>query len=224
VIVTYPDCSDCRAETIYGDGSLWVYASMTGPNSASSLLLRVSETTGRVAQRWRTALCRIAPGMRAPRRVLAVGLDGARWLAAAGHTIWLDAGPVKGPDSPRLWRFDGPNATPTLRAAPTPGGTRVCGDLGDGPVTVLGSATGVYCVTNTGSFGQSVSWLGRDGRSGAVVARASAPIRWDFADNAVTDHGSYYFIDPPASFFAGGSPNETHGSFPAMIYRVTPRP
>lgn len=261
VIVTYPDCSDCRAETIDGDGSLWVYASMTGARSDSSVLLRVSETTGRVLERWRmpqitrallatdadglwigpsiesgfpgnatraqqvadTSLYRVAPDARAPHRVFDAGLDGARWLAAAGHTVWLDVGPVRRVSSPRLWRFDGPHATATVRAALTPGGTRACGDLGEGPVTVLGSATGVYCV-NTGSSSQFVGWLGRDGRRGAVVARASTPVRWAFADNAVTYRGSYYFIDPPASFFAGGSPSHTHGTFPATLYRVTPRP
>ena len=52
IIVTYPDGSDSRAETIQGDGSLWVYASTTGPRSKLGELLRISETTGRVVERW----------------------------------------------------------------------------------------------------------------------------------------------------------------------------
>lgn len=263
VIANYPDCSDCRAETIYGDGSLWVFESMTSLRSHFGVLLRVSQTTGRVVEHWRmppitrallaadadglwitpslesgfpmhvtraqqladTSLYRIAPGMRQPQRVFDIGLDGARWLAATDHIVWLDVGPVKGPDSPRLWRFDGPQATPTARGASTPGGTRVCGDLGDGPTTVLGSATGVYCV-NTGSGRQSVAWLGRDGRSGAVLARTSTPTQWDFADNAVTDDGSYYFIDPPltaASTLAGGGRDDTQPAIAAIVYRLTSR-
>ncbi len=51
IVVVYPDCSTCRAQWIYGPGSLWVFASMTSPGAPGELL-RISETTGRVDQRW----------------------------------------------------------------------------------------------------------------------------------------------------------------------------
>lgn len=251
VIVTYPDCSDCRAETIYGAGSLWVYAPMTDPRSESGELLRVSETTGRVVERWRmpqilrallasdadglwiapsiesgwplhataaqkvaeASLYRVAAGMRTPQRTFDVGGSGARWLAADDHTVWLDVGPLTRSSGPALWRFDGPAARATIRGTPIPGSAGACGDLGEGSVTVLGAATGVYCV-NTAANSQRVSWLEPDGHRGAVVASVPTPIRWDFADNAVTYNGSYYFIDPPTTaIFAstGGSPRGNTG-------------
>jgi hypothetical protein len=261
VIVTYPDCSDCRAETIYGDGSLWVYAPMTNPHSPVGLLLRVSQATGRVVERWRTpqilrallatdsdglwfapsiesgfpshatsaealadgSLYHVTPGVGALRRVAHSSSEGDRWLAATGHTVWLDVKRTGKPRAPLLWRFDGASASPTVRAAPAPRGSRECGDFGDGSVTVVGSAAGVYCVT-TNAYSQSVSWLAGDGHAGGTVVRAAAPMRWDFADNAVGLDGSYYFIDPPASAApVNNAPDVRQGAEAARIYRVTPR-
>jgi hypothetical protein len=47
-------------------------------------------------------------------------------------------------------------------------------------------------------------------------------------DNAVTYHGSYYFIDPPTAPVFYPSPGdsigqETSGGQPAILYRVAPR-
>jgi hypothetical protein len=264
VIVTYPDGSDTRAETIQGDGSLWVYASMTGPRAKLGELLRISETTGRVVERWRMpqivrallatnanglwlapsndsgfptdaspsqkvaveSLYRVAPGMRSPERVFDVGQDGARWLVANDQSVWLDVGRPSG--APALWRFEGPTATPTIRAAATLGGIRQCGDLGEGFATVLGSANGIYCVGNPGPNSEGVYWLGPSGGRSTVVASVSTSARYEFMDNAVTYHGSYYFIDPPTAPVFYPSPGdsigqETSGGQPAILYRVAPR-
>jgi hypothetical protein len=79
IIVTYPDCSDCRAETIYGDGSLWVYSSMVGTRAKFGELLRVSETTGAVLERWKM------PSL--ARALLATNFNGL-WIAPSIESGW----------------------------------------------------------------------------------------------------------------------------------------
>ena len=73
VVMTYPQCSDCTAQWIYGDGSLWLYDSFDGANTTVTHgeLLRISSTGG-VAQRW------AIPGM--TRALLAANSEGI-WLA-----------------------------------------------------------------------------------------------------------------------------------------------
>jgi hypothetical protein len=75
VVMTYDECSDCSAQWIYGDGSLWLY----GPNDGggfsparSGEVLRVSETTGTVVERWTIP--------QNARELLAVDADGL-WFA-----------------------------------------------------------------------------------------------------------------------------------------------
>jgi hypothetical protein len=72
VVMTYPQCSDCDAQWIYGDGSLWLYAAYDGEMSHSAgELLRVAND-GRVAQRWAIP--------QDPRELLAADDDGL-WFA-----------------------------------------------------------------------------------------------------------------------------------------------
>jgi hypothetical protein len=73
VVMTYPQCSDCTAQWIYGDGSLWLYDSFDGANTTVTHgeLMRIASTGG-VAQRW------AIPGM--TRALLAVNSEGI-WLA-----------------------------------------------------------------------------------------------------------------------------------------------
>ncbi len=69
VVMTYPQCSDCSAQWIYGDGSLWLYAAYHGRLSRSDgELLRVSSATGKVVQHWAIP--------QNPRELLAVNADG----------------------------------------------------------------------------------------------------------------------------------------------------
>jgi hypothetical protein len=73
VVMTYPQCSDCSAQWIYGDGSLWLYAAYHGGLSRSyGELLRVSGATGNVVEHWAIP--------QNPRELLAVNADGL-WFA-----------------------------------------------------------------------------------------------------------------------------------------------
>jgi hypothetical protein len=265
VIVTYADCSDCRAQTIYGDGSLWVYASLLGTGARFGELLRVSEATGRVVERWKLpsisrallatntnglwiapsldsgwparatprekladeSLYRVTPGVRVPARVFDVGSQGARWLVANGENVWFDVHyygrrRLQG----ELWRFDGPRAAVTVGGAETSGGAGECGDLGEGPATVLGSANGIYCVSAEAKR-QSVNWLGPSGGHSTVVASLATPVQYAFMDDAAIDRGAYYFVDPPTPANFSPSPGDAIGqetpAEPAILYRVAPR-
>jgi len=53
IVMSYPQCSDCGVQWTYGDGSLWIYDALVGGGAnPPSELLRVSESTGTVQQRW----------------------------------------------------------------------------------------------------------------------------------------------------------------------------
>ncbi|HEY1711500.1 MAG TPA: hypothetical protein VGG07_01285 [Solirubrobacteraceae bacterium] len=251
VIVTYPDGSDMRAETIDGDGSLWVYAPLVGLRLSHAEVLRVSLRSGRVLERWRmppitrallatnadglwlapsnesgysghatagekiaqASLYHITPGTRTPARVFDVGAWGARWLVAHRQSVWLARGPVS--RTPTLWRFEGPRASPTLRGARTAGGVQDCGDLGDGPVTVMGSSRGILCVTNPNPNTERVLRLGASGGLSSVLATVPTGGEWEFVDNAVLDRGGYYFVEPTA--------NDSPQLGKPVLYRVAPR-
>jgi hypothetical protein len=250
VIVTYPDVSDTRAETIQGDGSLWVYAPVLNPRGRFGELLRVSLTTGRLVGHWKMpeidrallatdadgiwiapsnesgwplhasapekalvdSLYRVAPGMTAPARVFDVGSNGARWLVANGHSVWVSVGRPRG--APALWRFDGPNATPTIHGVATRGEVQQCGDLGEQSVTVVGSASGIFCANEQEPNAQRVQWLSSSGGRSRTVASVPTEGSYEFMDNAVLYDNAYYFVDPPGS--------QTTGSDRPMLYRIAP--
>jgi hypothetical protein len=170
------------------------------------------------------SLYRVAPGMRAPERVFDAAPDGARWLLANAQSVWLDVGRPSG--RPALWRFEGPSATPTLRAATPLGGIRQCGDLGDGSATVLGGASGIYCITNPGPNSQGVDWLSPAGGRSTVVASVATPIRYESMDAAVIYRGAYYFLDGPTpivDFLEYGAGRQTDSNSPPILYRVAGR-
>ncbi len=77
IVMSYPQCSDCGAEWIYGDGSLWLYDNVTTSRHPGSELLRVSATTGVVRQRWRVPYF--------TRVLLAVDADGL-WFAPSNES------------------------------------------------------------------------------------------------------------------------------------------
>ncbi len=52
VVTTYPQCSDCQAAWIDGDGSLWLYNPLLHPPHGAGVLLRISDRTGTVLERW----------------------------------------------------------------------------------------------------------------------------------------------------------------------------
>lgn len=53
VVGSYQQCSDCSAEWVYGDHSLWIYGVHKGNfGGGAGELLRISDATGKVAQHW----------------------------------------------------------------------------------------------------------------------------------------------------------------------------
>lgn len=262
-VVVYPDCSTCRAQWIYGPGSLWVFASMTSPGAPGELL-RISATSGRVEQRWalKTPMTRallaadedglwfapgfdtccggprsswaaqqylyhVAPGATRPARVLDVGRPGASWPVASGHTVWVQArrvsdrgrsGTVRLAPAP-LWRVDGPAAQAKLIGASLP---EPCGDVGEGPATVVGTPTlGIYCVA-PGQDRQHVVAFDPRGRGAETVVSVPAAAQYAVPDSAVVFDGSYYFLDPPATAQVS-TPAVASSWRSAVLYRITPR-
>jgi hypothetical protein len=247
IVMTYPQCSDCGPQWIYGDGSLWIYDGL--------VLLRVSETTGTVQQRWAMptiarplvavdadgfwlapsnqsgfpthtpasqlaryqSLYRVAPGERAPSRVFTIG-TGALWLAASGHTVWLDAQPGV------LWRLEGKSATPTLHGS-YPAHTNEGVEYGAGAPSYAGNAAiGIYYVVN-GSATQQIVRLSPNAPSQRSVATVNAP-------NTVSIYGppppavvlreAFFFLDPPTLSYPGDtSAPVVQGA--GVLYRVTPQ-
>jgi hypothetical protein len=56
VVTSWKECSDCQGSWLYGDGALWIYNPLAHPTNSPlhrAVLLRVSERTGAVLQRWR---------------------------------------------------------------------------------------------------------------------------------------------------------------------------
>jgi hypothetical protein len=191
VVMRYSQCSDCSAQWIYGDGSLWLYG--------HGELLRVSETTGRVVQRWAVppdpeeliavdadglwfapsvvgghplhtpasqlirfrSLYRVTPGANAPNRVFTIPHGNALWLVAAGHTVWLES---RGPHSRvpfELWRLQGQAAKPTYHGT-YPTTTYQGVDNGDVQPTHAGNAAlGIYFVNNPGIGSQNANEIGQ---------------------------------------------------------------
>jgi hypothetical protein len=267
VVMTYPQCSDCSAQWIYGDGSLWLYDPYDGYLSPShSELLRVSVRTGKVVQRWAIpqeprellavdadglwfvpsveggeplhaaarqmaryqSLYRVTPGARAPTRVFKIGADGARWLVAVDHTVWLAAN--QGQRGSTLWRLQGPTATPTFHG-PYPPNADQGVDIGEAPSSHAGNAAiGIYYVANP-AFGsrvntpQQVIQLAADAAKEKTVATVLAPPDVDSYGNpppGVALGQSFYFLDPPLLNYPsdGGSPTfQGRG----VLYRVAPR-
>jgi hypothetical protein len=170
VVMTYQECSDCSAQWIYGDGSLWLYG--------HGELLRVSAISGKVARRWTIppnprellavdagglwfapsveggwpihtpasqlirykSLYRVTPGAKNPARVFKLPFGNALWLVAAGHAVWLESHDTHG--------MHGRSELWRLqgpRAKPTylgsyPENTEQGGDIGEAQLTRAGNA------------------------------------------------------------------------------------
>ena len=159
------------------------------------------------------SLYHVTPGLPQPVRVFDVGAWGARWLVASGNEVWLARG--RASRSPALWRFQGAGATRTLDGASTSGGIQDCGDLGDGPVTVMGSAGGILCVSNPNMNTERVQWLSAAGGHSTVVANVSTSGEWEFVDNAVIDKGAYFFVEP--------TERDSPEVGKPVIYRIAPQ-
>jgi hypothetical protein len=180
VVMTYQQCSDCSAQWIYGDGSLWLYG--------HGELLRVLDTSAKVVQRWAIppnprellavdadglwfapsveggfpihtpasqliryeSLYRVTPGAKTPARVFKIPGGSALWLVAAGHAVWLESGGPRSRSRFDLWRLQGPSAKPTYHGS-YPANTNQGGDIGEAQPTHAGNAAiGIYYVNNPG--------------------------------------------------------------------------
>ena len=87
VVMSYSQCSDCWAQQIYGDGSLWIYDQVTPAGSRFTQvgqLLRISEASGAVMQRWQM------PSIDRP--LVAVNSDGF-WFAPSNESGWPERTP-----------------------------------------------------------------------------------------------------------------------------------
>jgi hypothetical protein len=248
-LFTYDQCSDCWDESIAGPRSLWIYAPIsTIGYKAVGELFRVSERTGRVLQHWRmpsmvrsllavdadglwiassietgspSALYHVAAGMKQPDRVLTIGtrknpdLD-ARLLVAAGHTVWFETWMPEPGWSPRLYRLRGTAVTLNGRRV---SGSTPCTDPGVGPATVLGNATGIYCVQignwtdGLGATSQRVFRLSPGQFHERHVATVTPPTGTVDVGSAADFDGSYYFLDPPT---------QEGGSHAGVVFRVRP--
>ena len=262
IVLTYPQCSDCSAQWIYGDGSLWLYGAYHGTLfRLSGELLRVSGATGKVVEQWSIpqnvrellavnadglwfapsieggipqhasasqrisyqSLYRVTPGAHTPVRVLSIGSDGAYWLVAAGHTVWLET------HEGMLWRVEGSNATPTMLGRYRANGNQGA-DIGESPPTHAGNAAiGVYFVSSTGFYSavsapEQIVRLSVGAARQRTVAQVPAPPEGDsyaVAPPAVALDRSFYFLDAPLLNYRGGDRTPiVQGQ--GILYRVTP--
>ena len=155
------------------------------------------------------SLYHVAPGMSTPLRLLAIGTLrnpglGARFLVAAGHTVWFETS-LNGLH-PRLWQIE--NTRVTIAAKPI-AGPADCTDLGEGPATVAGNATmGIYCVaagaySDSGAGAQDVFRILPAQLEQRHVATVTPPPETFDAPAAVAFRGSYYFLDAQTPGHAG---------------------
>ena len=166
-------------------------------------------------------LYHVAADIRAPAPVLDIGSNGAGWLVASGHTVWVQGRSITG-SGPR-WRLDRTHVRAMFTGARVP---ERCFDLGEGSPIVLGSgAIGIYCVTSS-TDGQRVVRVSPDSRGARTVTTISTTQEYATPDSAVTLDGSYYFLDPPNTIApAGASALSTRPAArsPAVIYRIRAR-
>jgi len=160
------------------------------------------------AQRARyETLYRIAPGASAPQAVTRLGPSGAQWLAANGHTVWLD---TTSGSRGELWRLNGTHrvtATP-LTAAPSQS------ESGEGPVSVVAgagaaSAAVIYDVISGLHTQQILQTSGPTLRQRALTSlRPPTSTNIEQPSVLVAD-GTLYVLDPPTLSFSGTTAEPT---------------
>ncbi len=158
------------------------------------------------------SLYRIVPGARSPQRVLTVGVAGARWLLASGHTASVEIDDRHGNST--VWSFTG--------SAPPVHGKRlstvVDAELGTGEPTVAGNRTIGFYSVELGNGVERVLRISTTARRKQTIANIQAPdaTRGSPAPNGVALDGSFFFLDPPTDNSAGS----VTGSI--QLHRVTP--
>jgi hypothetical protein len=151
------------------------------------------------------SLYRITPGARAPVPVLNTG-GAARWLVAAGDTVWLETGYANHGTNPyKLWRLQGENARPTLLGH-YPANADETADIGESPPTHAGNSTiGIYYVTNAAYESslhepQRIIRLSSNTATQRTLASVPTPPHADSYGEGppgVALGRSFYFLDPP---------------------------
>ena len=162
------------------------------------------------------SLYRVSAGMRAPARSFTVGLGGAYWMVASGHTVWLDVTRGHGPSV--LWRLQGARAVSTIRGRPLADGPG-CIQSGERSATIAGNAAiGLYCLSTNGN-GAAIR-INPNGDGARTVATASLP-RTTYLAPAVVLGGSFFLLIPaPLPYPGANSPPVVQGQ--GVLYRITP--
>jgi hypothetical protein len=166
------------------------------------------------------SLYHVSAGTRTPRRTLSIGPSGARWLVASGTSVWLDTG---SPTATQLIRLAGPGGRVVSRVKL---GAPPCGELGKGPSSVAGDATGgIYCLGVSDRDTGAVYRFDAGAQRPGVQPVASIPgvAAEDFAQPAAMVGKAYFFLEPP-NVSSGPAPTSTataHGA--GVLYRVDAR-
>lgn len=154
----------------------------------------------------------------------------ARWLVAAGDTVWLETGYANHGTNPyKLWRLQGVSARPTLLGR-YPANADESADLGESPPTHAGNSTiGIYYVTSAAyessvNEPQQIVRLSPNTPAQRTFARVPAPPDGDSYGEgppSVALGRSFYFLDPPLLDYPGENrPPIVEGR--AVLYRATP--
>jgi hypothetical protein len=217
IVMTYPECSACAAEWIYGDGSLWLYDNVMTFRSADAELLRVSARTGAVQERW------AMPEM--TRTLLAVDADGL-WLAPSNES----GEPLHASASQRIRYQSLYRVTPDARApkavfAIPPGGA---GWLVAAGHTVWVEANGVRDVWRVTGRSATPTPLGRYPANSDQNGEYGAGAPTYTGNSSI---GIYYVLDETStqrivrvSPTAGGIEHVTTVKAPPTVSRYAPGP
>src|SRR5579863_2559062 len=203
IVATYPQCSDCGPQWIHGDGSLWIYDHFVGPTftSQTGQLLRVSDSTGNVVQRW--------PMPSISRPLVAVNADGF-WLAPTIESGW----PAHTPQS-QLIRYQSLYHAWAGATAPT----RVLGLGGSGAVWLVASGHTVWLEANRNPLAKLWRLNGMTGKPTLLGAyRPGSNQGGEFGARAPTYAGNaaigiYYVANPY---------NDAVGPTTQQIIRLSP--
>ena len=214
VVFRYEDASDTRPQWVYGPGSLWIYDVWTKAGAQLvRVSLASGEIVQRVRMPkmfrplmaadadgvWLAAatngglgngaepqpLLEVAPGARSA-TVVHRGGRAALWLAAHGHTVWMEQ--IAGTRTVSLWRFD--RMTP--RRLAKPGYVAQEAVWGGGSLWAMGSDD--RCNRNYVIRIDPATGSAR--RVADVAAGSCDPLA--FQPNAILWHdGAVFFLDPP---------------------------
>ena len=183
-----------RALLAVDDDGLWIAPSIyTGTPEHPTGSQRASYET----------LYRIAPGASTPQTVKRLGPAGAQWLAASGHTVWLDT--TSGTRG-QLWKLTGTHlviATP-LTAAPSES------EAGEGPASVVAGSNGVsadviYGVISSERTQKILQTIGPTLHQSVPASLHPRASTNTLQPSLLLVGGTLYVLDPPTLSFSGAT-------------------